>query len=86
MSYQPGPWTFEGPYDDRMHILACAGGMDITIAKGVTIENAPILAAAPDLVKALRWALQNIEVLAADDISYSEGILACRDALAKAGV
>jgi hypothetical protein len=80
MSYQPGPWTFEGPYDDRMHILADAGGMDITIAKGVTLENAPILAAAPDLAEALRDLIETYEFIADCEAT------AARAALAKAGV
>jgi hypothetical protein len=81
----PGPWTFEGPHDHGMHILADSGGMEITIARDVTIENAPLIAAAPELAEALkdvvRW-LDNTGTLHDTDKLVPH----LRTALVKAGV
>ncbi len=75
-----GLFVAEVPTDEEVD------GEERIAADAATIADAKAIAALPDLVESLQWALRNIEVIAERNTGYSEGIRACRAALEKAGL
>jgi hypothetical protein len=92
MSHTPGPWHKArgrafGLYDIR---VAIPGSQDITghpIAKAVSEEDADLIAAAPELLEALKRAVADCPCTLAADLLRSaqaafhlcESLLACRE-------
>ena len=95
--HTPGPWSVWNFNDDPRHVAVGpeAGGLAVadivacnahgcytaqTEAQGAA--NARLIAAAPDLLEALQWAIEQIE----DDLDpdHQAAIVAARAAIAKA--
>ena len=53
MTHTPGPWAVNSPCSDE--VVADLGGADLIVARSIrTAANAALIAAAPDLLEALR--------------------------------
>ena len=93
--HTPGKWAIAN-YDDEIDGRKCAvvqpiysqnnGGVVTAICPGIDRRaNARLIAAAPDLLAALKWAVDQLaEPLHGDGSSYGRQYLWAKDAIAKA--
>jgi hypothetical protein len=92
--FTPGPWSVDVGADDRPYVIAHG----LTIAKAYRssihperslaalpgMENATLIAAAPELYQALKWFIDDIDGTRTVMIEFDENVEAARAALAKA--
>lgn len=102
MGHTPGPWTLHGWGDNDYEINAAEGTVcnvpgfdDDTVESNMAEHNARLIAAAPELLAALRRMREVFEQLAdgdwrhldatyVDQLIESDGLHGCDKALAKA--
>jgi hypothetical protein len=83
MTHTPGPWTASHISDDeRIGIITNDNGIIVGCGSHLTEANARLIAAAPDLLAALEWAMDQIE----DDLDldHQEAVKAAYAAIARA--
>ena len=83
--HTPGPWFVQDIPTASIYISPAGGRPSVALAltkvnvpAGETMANARLIAAAPDLLEALRYLLDN------DGDCSADGIATCRAAIAKA--
>lgn len=96
--HTPGPWvaqrspaTHDGQYDFAIHgvkatVIAEAFGRDSRGNIVAAEANARLIAAAPDLLEALRWFIEDIDGTHTEMLDFDANVTRSRAALAKAGV
>lgn len=91
MKHTPGPWTFyTEPQPNGCPIVGSRGLMIAMLAHSVlyseqkneAIANARLIAAAPDLLEAMQWAVKELERL--DEANAQMVAVTLRAAIAKA--
>ncbi len=90
--HTPGPWLF-ALFDDepnKAFVQFTAGYAEVHGSRNRREANAQLMAAAPDLLLALQWALgylpsvKALEQIGLDSTGYADGIAAVRAAIKKA--
>jgi hypothetical protein len=88
MSHTPGPWTvtgersFQNPDEDRVWVDAAAefnhtaddeGRWSVAELRGPdSIANSRLIAAAPEMLEALKWCVKHLELIAERDYPGSD--------------
>lgn len=92
MSYTPGPWVCRptiGPGDELLEAVISKSAGNVTVANDCLLEDADLIAAAPDLMEACEEAMAHFERELSDDPTMIESDFAnayelCKSAIKKA--